>query len=111
IKTMSTLNDIKKAYRKLVLLYHPDKNINKPLSEREKAEKKFKLIQEAYKYLIANHKDPKPLKKKKASKSKKETTNNKKSIKITKEFKEIFKDAIDKKIDEYVEKLFSDILK
>lgn len=38
--------DIKKAYRKLVQQYHPDKNPNNP-----EAEKKFKEVQEAYEVL------------------------------------------------------------
>ena len=39
--------DIKKAYRKLALKWHPDKNQDK----KEEAEKKFKQISEAYSIL------------------------------------------------------------
>lgn len=39
--------DIKKAYRKLALKWHPDKNASSE-EERAKAEKKFKDINEAY---------------------------------------------------------------
>jgi len=39
-----TSKDIKNAYRKLVLKWHPDKNPN----NKEEAEKKFKEIGEAY---------------------------------------------------------------
>jgi DnaJ-class molecular chaperone len=40
-------NDIKKRYRELCLRYHPDKNVNKPESEREKCETIFKTVQKA----------------------------------------------------------------
>jgi len=39
--------DIKKAFRKLALRYHPDRNLNNV----EEAEKKFKEINEAYEVL------------------------------------------------------------
>lgn len=44
-----TLSDIKKAYRKFVKLYHPDKH--KTPEEKEKAGKKYKEITEAYEVL------------------------------------------------------------
>ena len=42
-----TVNDIKKAYKKLVKIFHPDINKN-----NNDAEKKFKEINEAYKMLL-----------------------------------------------------------
>ena len=39
--------EIKKAYRKLALKYHPDKNAATE-EQRVKAEKKFKEVNEAY---------------------------------------------------------------
>ncbi len=39
-------DEIKKAYRKLSRLYHPDANINNP--NKEQAEEKFKEVQQAY---------------------------------------------------------------
>ena len=44
-------NDIKKAYKKLALKWHPDKWNNKTDKEKEIAEKKFKEISEAYEIL------------------------------------------------------------
>ena len=43
----ATQDDIKKAYKKLALRYHPDRNIN----NREEAGKKFKEVSEAHKIL------------------------------------------------------------
>jgi molecular chaperone DnaJ len=39
-------DEIKKAYRKLSRMYHPDANVNNP--SKDKAEEKFKEIQQAY---------------------------------------------------------------
>ncbi|MBI5227109.1 DnaJ domain-containing protein [Candidatus Micrarchaeota archaeon] len=44
--------DIKKAYRKLALLYHPDRNPGD-----KKAEEKFKEISEAYAILTGKEKE------------------------------------------------------
>lgn len=42
--------EIKKAYRKLSRIYHPDANINNP--NKEQAEEKFKEIQQAYQQIM-----------------------------------------------------------
>lgn len=44
------MDEIKKAYRKLSRIYHPDANINNP--EKDKAEAKFKEIQAAYQQIV-----------------------------------------------------------
>lgn len=51
VKSDSSMDDIKLAYRKLALEFHPDKNT----SEKEGSE--FKKITEAYNYLKKNHTD------------------------------------------------------
>ena len=43
--------EVKKAYKKLAIKYHPDKQANKSSEEKEEAEKKFKIIAEAYEIL------------------------------------------------------------
>ena len=45
-------NEIKKTYRKLILIWHPDKNIN----NKEESEKKTKQITEAYR-IITEYRD------------------------------------------------------
>jgi DnaJ family protein B protein 6 len=47
ISRNATAVDVKKAYRKLALKWHPDKNPD----DKEAAEKKFKEISEAYEVL------------------------------------------------------------
>lgn len=47
LKKDASEDDIKKAYRKLALKWHPDRNTN----DKEKAETKFKEISEAYEVL------------------------------------------------------------
>ena len=47
----ATEDEIKRAYKKLALKYHPDRNSNKSESEREIANTKFKEIGEAYEIL------------------------------------------------------------
>ena len=47
----ATQDAIKKAFRKLSLKYHPDKQVGKSESEQKEAEEKFKEIAEAYEVL------------------------------------------------------------
>jgi curved DNA-binding protein CbpA len=47
LKSDALQEDIKKAYHKLALKYHPDKNIE----NQERSEKKFKEINDAYEKL------------------------------------------------------------
>lgn len=49
VKSDATFEEIKLAYRKLALEYHPDKNTN------EKEGDQFKKVTEAYNYLKKNH--------------------------------------------------------
>ena len=51
-------DEIKKAYRKLSRLYHPDSNMNKSESEKKAAEEKFKEVQTAYENIIDGKVDP-----------------------------------------------------
>lgn len=46
----ATDEEVKKAYRKLSRIYHPDANINN--ADSAKAEEKFKQVQEAYKQIM-----------------------------------------------------------
>ena len=48
--------EIKDAYRKLAIEYHPDKQVDKTDSEKKKAEEKFKEITEAYSVLSDKNK-------------------------------------------------------
>lgn len=49
--TRSASNDeIKKAYRKMSRIYHPDANIDNP--DKDQAEEKFKQVQAAYKQIM-----------------------------------------------------------
>tara|TARA_B100001996_G_C18563449_1_gene555516 strand:- start:29 stop:466 length:438 start_codon:yes stop_codon:yes gene_type:complete len=47
---------VKRQYKKLAIIYHPDKNSNKPQEERDNCEKKFKEISEAYEILTNKQK-------------------------------------------------------
>lgn len=52
----ASMDDIKKAYRKLSRVYHPDANINNP--NKAQAEEKFKQIQEAYQQIVYEREHP-----------------------------------------------------
>ena len=45
--------EVKKAYRKLSRIYHPDANVNNP--NKDQAEEKFKEIQQAYKAIMSGN--------------------------------------------------------
>jgi len=47
----ATKDEISKAYKKLALKYHPDKQIGKSDEEKKKAEETFKKLSEAYEVL------------------------------------------------------------
>lgn len=47
----ATADDLKKAYRKLAIQYHPDKQTGKSDAEKKEAEEKFKEAAEAYNVL------------------------------------------------------------
>lgn len=51
VEKTATDDEIKKAYRKLALKYHPDQQHGKTDAERREAEDKFKEINEAYEVL------------------------------------------------------------
>ncbi len=51
VQRNATEDDIKKAYRKLALEWHPDRWVNKSEDERKMAEDKFKEMTEAYETL------------------------------------------------------------
>ena len=46
----ASMDEIKKAYRKLSRKYHPDANINNP--NKEQAEEMFKQVQQAYDQMV-----------------------------------------------------------
>jgi len=50
----ATLQDLKKAFRKLAVQYHPDRNMNKDPSTQKRASEKMKDINLAYDWLQAN---------------------------------------------------------
>ncbi|XP_037943831.1 dnaJ homolog subfamily C member 7-like [Teleopsis dalmanni] len=52
ISESATQKDLKKAYKRLALLYHPDKHASSSVTKRSKAEQVFKEINKAYTTLI-----------------------------------------------------------
>ncbi|KAF0528096.1 molecular chaperone DnaJ [Gigaspora margarita] len=94
----TTIQKIKQAYRKLVLLYHPDKNVKKSEKECQQAEHKFIEIREAYEFLLNNHKDIK-------QKTQRQKTKKKINEKmISDEFKKMFSRVVSKTIYEMLKK-------
>lgn len=53
LQVACTLEEVKKAYRKLAMIHHPDKFQNEPESAQIRAKDKFLKIQEAYEYFEA----------------------------------------------------------
>ena len=47
----ATPDELKRAYRKLSMLYHPDRQAGKSDTEKKEAEEKFKECSEAYSVL------------------------------------------------------------
>ena len=58
VDTNADENQIKKAYKKKSLKYHPDKNMDKPQKQQKEYEQKFKEVAEAYNVLIQFKKNP-----------------------------------------------------
>ena len=56
INYFSYINEIKKKYRDFANKYHPDKLVNKNLSESKEANDKFEKIKEAYE-ILSKYKD------------------------------------------------------
>ena len=50
-KETATEDDIRRAYKRLALMYHPDKQANKLAAEQKEAEDNFKTVAEAYEVL------------------------------------------------------------
>ena len=48
--------EIKKAYRRLCMKYHPDANVNNP--DKAAAEERFKEVQQAYETIMKKDRDP-----------------------------------------------------
>jgi curved DNA-binding protein CbpA len=55
-----TENEIKKAYKKLAIKYHPDKQTNKSEEEKKQAEEQFKKISQAYEVCLNPNKYSQP---------------------------------------------------
>lgn len=50
VSETASMDEVKKAYRKLSRIYHPDANVNNP--NKDQAEAKFKDIQAAYQQIV-----------------------------------------------------------
>ncbi|KAF0425157.1 molecular chaperone DnaJ [Gigaspora margarita] len=97
----TTIQKIKQAYKKLALLYHPDKNVKKSEKERQQAEQKFIEIRKAYEFLLNNYKDIKQKTRKTCNKKTKKKINEKM---MSDEFKKMFSKAVSKTIYEMLKK-------
>ena len=51
LQSGASIDEVKRAFKKLAILYHPDKQRNKSEAEKKEAEEKFKEINEAYSVL------------------------------------------------------------
>lgn len=51
LQSGASIDEVKRAFKKLAILYHPDKQQNKSEAEKKEAEEKFKEINEAYSVL------------------------------------------------------------
>lgn len=56
VKKDASKDDIRRAFKKLSVKYHPDKHINDSEEDKKKAEEKFKEINEAYETLSDDNK-------------------------------------------------------
>ena len=53
LRANASPQEIKRAYRKLVLLFHPDRNPNLPKYENARVAEYFKAVNEAYEKALA----------------------------------------------------------
>ncbi len=54
LKTGASAKEIKRAYRRMAVIYHPDRNLHKPAHQQRQAEDKMKAINQAFDWLEAN---------------------------------------------------------
>ncbi|CAG8857474.1 19762_t:CDS:1, partial [Gigaspora margarita] len=83
---------IEKAYRKLALKYHPDKNLDNPKIAHEK----FCKINEAYIYLLRCHVQFKTNQKRKSKRKKPTKKKDKKTELLVKRIQKILKEFLQK---------------
>jgi DnaJ-class molecular chaperone len=92
IKRSCTKKDIERAYKKLALKYHPDKNLNNP----EIAHEKFCKINEAYTYLLKHHTQFKAKPKRKTKRKPQPKKKDKKTELLIKRIQKILKEFLQK---------------
>lgn len=51
ITSNATDDEVKKAYRKMAMLYHPDRQVNASETDQQHAANKFRAINKAYEYI------------------------------------------------------------